>query len=205
MYPVTFPKWVRCLIPQITWELPEKNKKTIYLTFDDGPTPGITPQVLALLLEYNARATFFCLGHRLEQYPHIAADIRNQGHTLANHGYKHLNGFGLSVKKFTANCERGTELSGSKLFRPAYGHIYPWQFINIRKKNRVVLWSVMSMDFDKNYTPDKCLQVTLSAIKPGAVVVMHDTEKAADRLLFLLPKLLTWLSDNNYTFKALEE
>jgi peptidoglycan/xylan/chitin deacetylase (PgdA/CDA1 family) len=201
---VNTPAWLKSVFQQLVWEIPTLNKD-IYLTFDDGPTPGITPQVLALLFEHNAKATFFCLGSNIELYPELLEEIKAAGHAIGNHGYNHLSGFSTSLNKYIKNVEKGAELSGSRLFRPPYGRITPWQVRKLRKQHAIIMWSIMSMDFDARLTPEQCLQNVIKNIKPGAIIIFHDSDKAKKNLLELLPKLLNWLQKNGYETKVLDE
>jgi peptidoglycan/xylan/chitin deacetylase (PgdA/CDA1 family) len=191
------------LFPRVIWKVATPDKK-IYLTFDDGPTPGITPLVLAFLKQYNAKATFFVLGAQVEQYPQLTAQIQNEGHLIANHGYRHIDGFYSSTTYYINNAEQGALISESSLFRPPFGRITPWQLYRLKKKHQIVLWSCMSMDFSSKYKPEQCLSKTLKSIQPGAIIVFHDTEKASDNLLKILPKLLNKLQINNYQTETLE-
>ena len=197
------PAWLKNSFPQMVWEIPTSEKE-IYLTFDDGPTPWVTPRVLALLLEYKAKATFFCQGSKIEQYPDLFEDVKAAGHTIGNHGYRHLSGFSTSLEKYTDNAKRGEEYSKSKLFRPPYGRITPWQMNRLKKDYRLVMWNIMSMDFNRKLSAEKCLRNVTANIKPGSIVVFHDSEQARENVLQVLPLLLSWLDKNGYRTKTLE-
>lgn len=197
------PAWMRKTFSRLVWEIPA-TEKDIYLTFDDGPTPEITAQVLALLLTYNARATFFCLGAKVEQYPQLYEQIKAAGHTIGNHGYHHLSGFSTSLKPYIENVKRGEEVSGSKLFRPPYGRITPWQIKKLRGSYKIIMWSIMSMDFDQHTTPEQCYNNVIKHIKPGSIIVFHDIEKAKTNVLQALPQLLEWMNAHGYKAKALD-
>lgn len=190
------------MFPQMVWQVPTSEKE-IFLTFDDGPTPGVTPQVLALLLEYKAKATFFCLGSRIEQYPELFREIKASGHAIGNHGYNHLSGFSTSHKSYVQNVMKGEELSGSQLFRPPYGRIMPWTANRLKKHCRLIMWTTMSMDFNANISPEQCFQNVIRRIAPGTILVFHDTEKAGKNLLPVLPKLLQWCKENDFKTSAL--
>ena len=192
----------KILFPKVIWKISNLEKK-IYLTFDDGPTPGITPLVLSVLKQYNAKATFFILGTQAELYPHLVDQIKNEGHLIANHGYRHIDGFFSSTANYIKNVEQGAVITGSSLFRPPYGRITPWQLLHLKNKHKIVLWSCMSMDFSAKYTPEQCLSKTLKNICPGAIIVFHDTEKAAHNLFEILPELLKRLGRENYQIETL--
>jgi peptidoglycan-N-acetylglucosamine deacetylase len=196
------PNWIKKMFPHLVWEVPSADKD-IYLTFDDGPTPGITPQVSSLLKRYNAKASFFCLGSQAEKYPELLNLLETEGNTIGNHGYKHLSGFSSSTEKYIKNTREGALITKSSLFRPPYGKITPWQISYLRKEYRIIMWSIMSMDYNIKLTPIQCLDNVLNNVFPGAIVVFHDTEKAAKNLLNILPLLLENLCQKGYKIKSL--
>lgn len=195
---------MRKTFSQLVWEIPA-TEKDIYLTFDDGPTPEITSQVLALLFQYKAKATFFCLGAKIEQYPHLFQQIKAAGHVVGNHGYEHRSGFSTSQKKYVENARHGEEISGGLLFRPPYGRITPWQSRELRDHYKIIMWSIMSMDFDAHTTPEQCFLNCIQHIKPGSIIVFHDMEKAKNNVLTVLPRLLEWMNAQGYIAKALDD
>jgi peptidoglycan-N-acetylglucosamine deacetylase len=186
----------------LIWKMPT-HKKIIYLTFDDGPTPGVTTRVLALLHQYHARATFFCLGSQVSKYPDMLDQIKANGHLIGNHGYQHLDGFFTSTRTYLKNAEEGAFVTESKLFRPPYGRINPLLYFKLKKKFKIVLWSVMSKDYDINLTPEQCLKRTIKRISPGAIIVFHDSEKAAKNVLDVLPEVLKKLQELGYQTEGL--
>ena len=193
---------LRTLFSQCTWDIKTQNKN-LYLTFDDGPEPGVTPQVLSLLQQFNAKATFFCLGSKIEKYPDIVDQIKKNGHTLGNHGYNHLNGFTISLSIFNNNFQKGEEISGSRLFRPPYGRITPWQYHKIKKTAKIIMWTLMSMDFSKRYTAEKCINRVLKKSHPGAIIVFHDSVKASHKILEVLPVILETLIAKGFSFETI--
>lgn len=199
---VCTPYWLKKIFPQLIWEIPG-TEKTVYLTFDDGPTPGVTPRVLDYLFQYQAQATFFCLGSNMEQYPLLSGQIRSNGHTIGNHGYRHLSGFTTTARTYYENFLKGALTTNSKLFRPPYGRITPWQIHALKKHCQIVMWSIMSMDFSSNTTAMQCLTNVKNNIYPGAIIVFHDTVQAGETLLQVLPLLLTWLNHHGYKTKAI--
>jgi peptidoglycan-N-acetylglucosamine deacetylase len=199
---VCTPYGLKKLFPQLIWEMPDI-EKTVYLTFDDGPTPGVTPRVLDFLLQYQVQATFFCLGSRAEQCPSLPELIRAGGHTVGNHGYLHLSGFTTASETYYENARRGAIITNSNLFRPPYGRIAPWQISALKKYYRIVMWTIMSMDFSYKTTVFQCLKNVKENIHPGAIIVFHDSVQAGENLLQVLPDLLNWLKDNGYQAKAI--
>lgn len=198
------PEWIKILFPGMVWNDPASEKE-IYLTFDDGPTPEVTPLVLDILSQHKARATFFCLGSKIEDNPQLFHAIRSAGHAIGNHGYQHLSGFTTPLQKYLDNARKGERCSGSNLYRPPYGRITLRQYKQLKKDYRLIMWSIMSMDFDANCTPEECLGNILTHIKPGSIVVFHDSEKARRNVLEVLPELLTWMEVNGYQAATIRE
>lgn len=195
MYLIKIPKWQRWLFPGAIFSSRETN--FVYLTFDDGPNEGITEEVLDILANYNAKATFFCLGKNAEQSPELLKKIREHGHSIGNHGYEHLNGWKSIDKKYLENVERGKFILQSNLFRPPYGKISFTQFLKLRKENKIIFWDLMPGDFDGAISKEACLENVVKNIKEGSIVVLHDSEKAADKLKYILPRILEYLKKNN--------
>jgi peptidoglycan-N-acetylglucosamine deacetylase len=204
MYWVKTPAWIQYLFPKMVWKIPE-TQKTIYFTFDDGPTPGITPLVLDFLFHYDAKATFFCNGDNAEKYPDLVDSIRKAGHMAGNHGYHHVSGLCTGTKDYAENVRKGAAVTQSHLFRPPYGRIMPWQTGSLDSGTVVVQWSVMSMDFCSKVSIDECCKNVTDHAFPGAIIVFHDTLQAADRLTIVLPRLLSFLKDQGYTFGAMNK
>ena len=204
------PQVISTLFRNQVWSF-SKEKKNIYLTFDDGPTPKITEWVLDTLKQYNAQATFFCIGKNIEQNPTVFKKIVEDGHAIGNHTYDHLNGW-KSKKKDYINSVLKTEkiISGfiehsQKLFRPPYGRIRITQTNVLSKFNyKVIMWSVLSGDFDHEITSDQCLKNVINNANNGDIIVFHDSEKAYDKLQVVLPKTLEVLSEKGYSFKKIE-
>jgi len=188
------PRILQFLFPQLIWRIPNVDN-AIFLTFDDGPDPEGTPRVLDLLAEHNAKATFFCLGKQVEKYPAIFERIKKEGHAVGNHSWSHLSGWTTSNKKYFADIERADQIIGSKLFRPPYGRIRPSQIRHLKQKYTIVMWDVMSGDYDPRQTPEKISRRLEKHIRPGSVVVGHDKNQA-DRgslIRISLPEVLLYL------------
>ena len=203
MFWVKIPDWIQYLFPQLVWKLPE-TERTIYFTFDDGPTPGITPLVLDFLFQYNAKATFFCTGWKAEKHPTLINSIRLAGHVIGNHGYNHKSGFCSKTREYSADVLKGALVTQSNLFRPPFGRIMPWQIKHLKSKFTIVLWSIMSMDFSSKISIEKCYKNVVDNVFPGAIIVFHDTDQASARLLKVLPQLLSFLQRCGYEFKAID-
>ncbi|MCF6297668.1 MAG: polysaccharide deacetylase family protein [Flavobacteriaceae bacterium] len=224
-YPAKIPKIIQSIFKSFIWSLPtNKNpdSREIYLTFDDGPIPKITPWVLQMLSDYNAKATFFCIGENIKKYPDIFQKILNDEHSIGNHTYNHLNGWKTTTQKYLNNISQVENLLKLKtrspnlqsttsnqqlttnLFRPPYGKINPQQAKPLIKKGyKIIMWDVLSGDFDQNLKKEDCFQNVIKHTEKGSIIVFHDSEKAFKNLRYTLPKTLELFSEKGYVFKAL--
>ena len=212
--PVKTPTVVKKLLPDYIWEI-STTDKVIYLTFDDGPTPEITNWTLNLLKEYNALATFFCIGSNIKKYPKIFQNILAEGHAIGNHSNTHLKGWQTNKKDYILdiqNCQsiinseiEGRNLTETKLFRPPYGQIKPKQGKALLALNyKIIMWNVLSFDWDNSISPKTCLNNVITKTEPGSIIVFHDSIKASKNLKFTLPRVLEHFKEKNYEFKCLE-
>lgn len=198
-------KYIRYVYPkQLFWEIPTHEQK-VYLTFDDGPTPGITDELLGILKTYQAKATFFCLGKNVAQNQGLFSKILEAGHTVGNHTWDHRNGKNTALAEYLDSIHKTADLFGSNLFRPPYGKITYKQAKLISKDYRIVMWSVLSGDFDNRTSKDQCLKVALKNTKPGSVIVFHDSTKAAEKMLTVVPKFIESFQNKGFEFSAIHE
>lgn len=195
---------VRAIARGLLWNIPNK-QKAIYLTFDDGPTPKITNWVLDQLAQYKAKATFFCIGKNAEAHPNLCREIKAQGHQIGNHTQNHLNGWITSASDYLADFEdckqtlQNTLNEEVKLFRPPYGKMGWRAFWKIKKQGyTIVMWDVLSADFDSEISAEQCLANVLNNIESGSIVVFHDSQKCFTKLRKVLPKTLAFLHENNF-------
>ena len=202
------PKLLTVVYPACLWKVNTKDE-TIYLTFDDGPIAEITPFVLDELKKWNAKATFFCIGKNIEANHEVFQRIINEGHSIGNHTYDHLNGWNVSDEMYfeniekcafvlTANCQLPTAL-----FRPPYGKLKPSQYSALKTKHKLVMWDVLSYDFDLKMEKEKVLKNVLDNTEAGSIVVMHDSLKAKPKVEFALPKLLEHFTAKGFKFEKL--
>jgi peptidoglycan/xylan/chitin deacetylase (PgdA/CDA1 family) len=203
MFKYRLPSLVKFSVPKALWKV-KTTDKVLYLTFDDGPHPTITHWVLNELNKYNAKATFFCVGENVTKYPTIYQQILAQGHTTGNHTYNHLNGFKTPAKKYLNNIEKAQSVIHSKLFRPPYGRINPFLALQLKNRLQIVMWSVLSCDYKANLNINESL-LQLKKSVPGDILVFHDSEKAFNQLQQLLPEVLQYFTNLNFTFKALPQ
>lgn len=202
------PALLKQLLPNYTWHRGEG--RVLYLTFDDGPIPEATPWVLEQLAMYKAKATFFCVGDNLLKYPEVAQQALAQGHVLANHTHNHLKGWQTPLQTYLQNvaqCQTVLDalqpVQGKPLFRPPYGRIGFRQAAALRHTYEIVMWDVLTNDYDQGLAPEKCLQKTLQHTQDGSIIVFHDSLKASKNMMYALPRVLDHFSGRGYTFKAL--
>ena len=204
-YRVKTPRWLKRLLPQgMIWEMPDKD--AIYLTFDDGPNPTVTPFVLAELEKYGAKATFFCVGNNVARYPDVFARTRAAGHTMGNHTYNHLNGWKTTNAHYLKNIAQADKHINSRLFRPPYGRIKLSQYRKLVRRYphwTMYMWDILSGDFDTGITGEQCLANVLECLEPGSIVVFHDSDKARERLEVALPGVLKYCKEQGWAMKAL--
>ncbi len=186
------------------WDIPGKEKK-IYLTFDDGPHQTATPFVLETLKKFNAKATFFCIGKNVAEHPDTYKQILLNGHRVGNHTHNHLNGWKVSDKEYFENILEAKKYIDSNLFRPPYGRISRFQLNNLcaHTNFRIVMWDVLSADFDKKISAKKCAQNVINNTKKGSIIIFHDSEKAFERLESALPECLQFFKENSYSFEVI--
>lgn len=199
------PYWLRMLAGRgLTWEMPGKDRH-LYITFDDGPQPETTPRILEQLAEYDAKATFFCVGENVKRYPGLYRSILGAGHAVGNHGYNHLNGWETATRKYVENTEKCHEVVKSRLFRPPYGKMKPAQRKLLREKFSIIMWTVLSRDYDQRVDAHTCLEKSWEYTRPGAIVVFHDHEKTISKLEYVLPAYLGKANENGYSFQVLDQ
>jgi peptidoglycan/xylan/chitin deacetylase (PgdA/CDA1 family) len=179
------------------------SSKVIYITFDDGPVPEVTPLVLDLLDEYNLKATFFCVGENVEKYPEIYAEVLKRGHKTGNHTFNHLKGISVSTDEYIANVEKAAKSIDSKLFRPPYGRINYKQKKAIRLGYEIVMWDLLTHDYNKNLSTVSILQNIKHYSRNGSLVVFHDSIKAERNMLAVLPLAIEYWNSKGYSFDVL--
>lgn len=203
MYLVKTPWWLTMLYSSaLVWKIPV-GENEIFLTFDDGPHPAITPFVLDCLRQYNAKATFFCIGKNVQKYQQVYRQILDEGHTTGNHTYNHLNGWKTNDAEYIKNSMFAQKYIESNLFRPPYGRISRSQIQQLKPVFKIIMWDVLSGDFDIHLSPQRCLKNVLSNTVPGSVIVFHDSEKALPRLEYALPKALQFFAEKGFVMKGI--
>jgi len=190
-------------MPSYTWRVPT-TEKTLYLTFDDGPIPVVTPWVLETLRTYAAKATFFCVGDNVQKHPEVFQQVISEGHAVGNHTFNHLNGWKTDTNTYLENVAQCSRVFNSKLFRPPYGRLRPQQLKALKSEYQIVMWDILSGDFSQKISGDTCLQQVMQYARPGSIVVLHDSLKAERNLRYVLPRVLEGLGGEGFRFEALK-
>jgi len=197
---VTTPKFIQALFPSLVWRK-ETLDKEIWLTFDDGPTPEVTPLILSVLKKENVKATFFLVGQQIEEFPELVSAIIQDGHTIANHSYSHKNGWLTNKEKYLEDIENCQELMpNNKLFRPPYGKITKAQIAVLKEKYKIILWDVLSYDFKQNTSPKKVQENIIQNTTSGSIIVMHNNLMSFKNLESILEKTIQQLKAKGYNF-----
>lgn len=204
MYLAKTPEAVKPFAADLVWNF-SRTEKSIYLTFDDGPTTGVTDVVLEILREHNALATFFCIGGNVRKNPGLFRQIQDSGHSVGNHTWNHMNGWKFSNYSYYRNVLECSDWVNSTLFRPPYGRITRAQVKTLKKRFSIVMWDVLSGDWKADLHPEKCLLNVISNAGKGSIIVFHDSLKAEKNVLYALPKTLRHYADLGYAFKAIPQ
>lgn len=202
MYLVKTPWLLKAAYPALTWKV-ATHLNEVFITFDDGPHQEITPFVLETLRQHGARATFFCLGKNVETNKKVFSSIIDDGHAIGNHTYNHYNGWKTDDETYLKDVMKARKVIDSKLFRPPYGRAGRFQIQQLKKFFNIIMWDVLSGDFDINLSPEKCLKNVISNTEPGSIIVFHDSEKAFKRLEYTLPRVLENFAEKGYNCKPI--
>jgi peptidoglycan/xylan/chitin deacetylase (PgdA/CDA1 family) len=203
--PVKTPWFTKQLYPSLLWNKARGGSR-IFVTFDDGPIPIVTPFVLNILKKHNAKATFFCIGDNVRKHPEIFEQVKNEGHSIGNHTFNHLRGWDTEDKVYLDNFLEADDVIHSNLFRPPYGRIKRSQIKLLRQERpdlQIVMWDVLSKDYDQNLDPETCLKEVLKYTRPGSIVLFHDSLKAFDRLEYVLPRAMEEWNGKGWEFGCL--
>lgn len=199
---VRLPGFFTSLFKNAVWRFDETDR-VIYLTFDDGPIPEVTPWVLELLRKEDIKATFFCVGENVVTYPEVYQQILNDGHSVGNHTYNHWQGLKKGNPEYFNNIEKAGEYINSNLFRPPHGWLKPSQYNFLKNKFRIIMWDLISCDYDSRFSPRAVLGNIKDFVRPGSVITFHDSIKAWKNLERALPESIIWLKEQGYRFEAI--
>lgn len=191
----------RLFFTESFWRI-QGREKCVYLTFDDGPIPQVTPWVLNLLDKYNIKATFFCVGENVARHPELFEEIKSRGHRVGNHTMNHISGFRNSTKNYLENVQIADSLIQSNLFRPPHGWMRSSQAWYIKKNYRIIMWDVVTRDYSKKLNGEDVFKTAQKYVRNGSIIVFHDSLKAEKNLRYALPKTIEWLLNEGYKFKV---
>lgn len=201
---VRLPLLFTALFRSAVWRMPD-NEKVVYLTFDDGPIPEVTPWVLNLLKSEGIRATFFCVGENVAKYPEVYRQVLDRGHSVGNHTFNHWQGFKHDDDEYFHNIEKASELINSDLFRPPHGLLKPSQYRYLKNKYRIIMWDLVSCDYNRQLGPREVLSNVTDFVRPGSIITFHDSIKAQPNLTKVLPQAIEWLKEQGYSFAPIPQ
>lgn len=196
------PKFLRRLMPSLVWDM--EGEEDVFITFDDGPTPGNTEWILDTLAKYDAKATFFCLGKNVEQHPEVFQKILDAGHKAGNHTYSHQKGWRTSLERYVEDVDFANQLIRSDLFRPPYGRIKPAQARILSERYNLIMWDVLSRDYSNLVKPRQCVRNVTKHVKAGSIVVFHDSPKSSRNMRYALPRVLEHIKDMGLKCSSIE-
>lgn len=207
---IKVPKIIKHLFFNQVWNIPN-TENTIYLTFDDGPTPEITEKVLEILDKNQIKATFFCIGDNVRKHPEIVQKIISKQHSVGNHTYSHLKGWNTTTKTYISNTEACRmklnsqfTIQNSQIFRPPYGKISPWQSYKLRKLGyKIIMWDVVSKDYDASISAEMCYENVIKNVSSGSIIVFHDSLKAKENMFNSLEKTIETLKNKGFNFEKI--
>ncbi len=203
-YTIKIPAIIKLLFPSLVYNI-NNSSNSVYLTFDDGPHPATTPEILKILDKYKAKATFFCVGNNVLKYPGLFSMIIQKGHSVGNHTFNHLDFWKNNFKNYYDDIKKANNYIDSGLFRPPYGRLLPWYIKNIGEKYKIIMWDVLSGDFDPDTTVEKCYDNVVKNTNPGSIIVFHDSIKTKEKVLQVLPVVLDELKNRGFNFKKIKE
>lgn len=204
MYLVKTPELLKPLASDLVWNL-SRDEKTLYITFDDGPTENITFRILDILESYGAKATFFCIGGNVLKYPAAYDGLLSAGHSVGNHTWNHMNGRDFRDYSYLRNVLECSKVVKSGLFRPPYGMIRGSQINALKNRYQIIMWDVLTADWSAKVSPEKCLKNAVDNALNGSIVVFHDSVKAGENMLYTLPRALEFWTERGFRFAALNE
>ena len=194
----------RAIYPEAIWRI-NKTEKSVYLTFDDGPIPEVTPWVLDLLDTYQIKATFFLVGDNVRKHPQEFQMILERGHQVGNHTFNHIKGFGRNLQAYMRNTEKANQLIHSRLFRPPHGHLKRSQYMELKKHYKIIMWDLVTRDYSKRLNGKQVFRKVKKYARNGSIITFHDSLKSKENIEYALPRAIEWLLKQGYTFKTIDE
>lgn len=198
------PQLIRCLYPSAIWRM-DKDKKAVYLTFDDGPIPRVTPWVLDVLDRYGIKATFFMVGDNIRKHPDEFRMVVERGHRIGNHTFNHIRGLSYDINSYLENTDKACRMMmNTNLFRPPHGYMSPKQYAELKKRYKIIMWDLVTRDYNRKFTGEQILQKVKKYARNGSIITFHDSLKSEENIRYALPKAIEWLMEQGYEFKIFE-
>lgn len=198
------PQLIRCLYPSAIWRM-DKDKKAVYLTFDDGPIPRVTPWVLDVLDRYRIKATFFMVGDNIRKHPDEFRMVVERGHRIGNHTFNHIRGLSYDINSYLENTDKACRMMmNTNLFRPPHGYMSPKQYAELKKRYKIIMWDLVTRDYNRKFTGEQILQKVKKYARNGSIITFHDSLKSEENIRYALPKAIEWLMEQGYEFKVFE-
>ena len=198
------PQLIRCLYPSAIWRM-DKDKKAVYLTFDDGPIPRVTPWVLDVLDRYGIKATFFMVGDNIRKHPDEFRMVVERGHRIGNHTFNHIRGLSYDINSYLENTDKACRMMmNTNLFRPPHGYMSPKQYAELKKRYKIIMWDLVTRDYNRKFTGEQILQKVKKYVRNGSIITFHDSLKSEENIRYALPKAIEWLLEQGYEFKVFE-
>lgn len=194
-------KYLRWIYPTALWRM-DSSERSVYLTFDDGPIPEVTPWVLDVLDRYGVKATFFMVGENAAKHPEVFEMVKARGHRIGNHTYNHIGGMRHGIRSYVANVDKANELLHTNLFRPPHGWMKWEQYLFVRSSYKVVMWDLVTRDYSTHLNGRDVLLNVRRYARPGSIITFHDSLKSLDKLLYALPRAIEWLQSQGYSFRV---
>ena len=198
------PKFIRYLYPSAIWRM-DKDERAVYLTFDDGPIPRVTPWVLDILDRYGIKATFFMVGDNIRKHPDEFRMVVERGHRIGNHTFNHIRGLSYDINSYMENTDKASEvMMNTNLFRPPHGYMSPKQYAELKKRYKIIMWDLVTRDYNRKFTGEQILQKVKKYVRNGSIITFHDSLKSEENIRYALPKAIEWLMEQGYEFKVFD-
>lgn len=198
------PQFIRNLYPSAIWRM-DKDVRAVYLTFDDGPIPKVTPWVLDVLDRYGIKATFFMVGDNIRKHPDEFRLVVEKGHRIGNHTFNHIRGLSYDINSYLENTDKACRMMmNTNLFRPPHGYMSPKQYAELKKRYKIIMWDLVTRDYNRKFTGEQILQKVKKYVRNGSIITFHDSLKSEENIRYALPKAIEWLMEQGYEFKVFE-
>lgn len=198
------PQLIRYLYPSAIWRM-DKDERAVYLTFDDGPIPRVTPWVLDVLDKYGIKATFFMVGDNIRKHPDEFRMVVERGHRIGNHTFNHIRGLSYAINSYLENTDKACRMMmNTNLFRPPHGYMSPKQYAELKKRYKIIMWDLVTRDYNRKFNGEQILQKVKKYVRNGSIITFHDSLKSEENIRYALPKAIEWLMEQGYEFKVFD-